>query len=78
MAFKGVKPSGQPRTLRGIAEDKGTVPAGFVSGDLDPATLLPKGMPGASQTYKDGQGENVVAASKPISPAPFANVKRGR
>lgn len=80
MAFYGVHPPAQPRTLRTIAEDKGTSPAGFVDGGVAPGSGLPISMPGALERYSDYAGVQVVAA-KPMrsqDPNPFASVRRSR
>lgn len=68
MGFKGVRPPGQPRTLRSIAEDKGSTPASR-EGELpyDANAGVPQGTPGAG-TYTDG-----AAAARPASGA----AKRG-
>lgn len=78
--YRGPKPAAQPRTLREIAETKGTVPAGFVEDTSDPVTHLPRDFKGAGQTYVDTTpSERAVSGTKrPISPSPFASVRRGR
>ena len=81
MAFYGVHPPAQPRTLRTIAEDKGTMPAGFVDGGVAPSSGLPISMPGAMERYSDYAGVQVVAttkAARPQDPNPFASLRRGR
>lgn len=71
MSYRGPKPPSQPRTLRSIAETKGTVPAGFVGDNTDPAA-----QPGA---YVDPEStRHVVGSKRPIGPTPFASVRRGR
>lgn len=78
--YRGPRPPAQPRTLREIAETKGTVPAGFVEDVSDPVTHLPPGFPSAGQTYVDPESSKHVTAGtkKPIGPNPFASVRRGR
>lgn len=80
MAFYGVHPPAQPRTLRTIAEDKGTTPSGFVDGGVEPGSGLPASMPGASERYSDYAGVQVVATKPTRSqdPNPFASLRRGR
>jgi hypothetical protein len=67
--FKGVKPSAQPRTLRTIAETKGTTPAGY-EGASEPVPMQP---------YKDvdpGHG-SLVRETNAATPHPFGNLKGG-
>ena len=79
MAFHGIRPTAQPRTLRSIAEDKGTTPSGFTDGGVAPGSGLPDTMMGAHQTYGDYAGVQVVPSARPaIDPAPFASLRRGR
>lgn len=73
--FNGPKPSAQPRTLRTIAEQKGTVPNGFIDGGVAPSGL-PVGTPGAEQVYQD-QMPAVTSAPPPPSPSPFGSIRRG-
>jgi hypothetical protein len=78
MGFRGVRPPGQPRTLRSNAEDKGTVPANFVDGGVE-ASGLPNGVRGAGETYVDVADSSVHAAPTPsLSPSPFASIRKGR
>ena len=78
MAFHGVRPTAQPRTLRSIAEDRGTTPSGFLEGGVAPGSGLPESMPGATSTYT-GMGALVVPAPRPVAdPMPFATLRRGR
>jgi len=79
MSFKGVRPSGQPRPLRGIAEDVGTMPANFVDGGVAPASGLPDSIRGAQEAYLD-LAENVIqpAPSVGLNPMPFATLRKGR
>jgi hypothetical protein len=54
--FKAARPKGQPRTLRTIAEDKGSAPAGRDPGmEIDPVAGVPMGYPGggAGQRFAD-------------------------
>lgn len=79
MTFRGVRPSAQPRTLRSIAEDKGTTPSGFVEGGVALGSGLPDAIRGAHETYSDHAGVPIVVAPRPaIDPAPFATLRRGR
>lgn len=75
MAFKGQKPSSQPRSLRSEIERKGTTPAGFSGGVQEGATPL-------GGEYKDEQVTGTGTASPtrspgPADPSPFANLKGG-
>lgn len=72
--FRGPRPAAQPRTLRSIAEDKGTVPNGFIDGGVG-AGGLPIGMPGAEQTYIDTPPA-VTPAPSPPGPNPFGTIRR--
>lgn len=80
MSYRGPKPPSQPRTLRSIAEEKGTVAAGFVPDTADPVTHLPQDFKDAGQVYRDPETVKHVTAGtrKPIGPNPFANLRRGR
>lgn len=75
MAHKGVLPKAQPRTLRTIAEQKGTTPSGFTGGDTPGVPSLPE------QGYKDVADEaKNGAVSNPASTGgkqPFGNLKGG-
>lgn len=79
---KGVKPAAQPRTLRTIAEDKGTAPAGFEGATPYVANAgVPLSEPSAMDSYVDSAQEVFeMARSAPASgaPSPFVNVKKGR
>ena len=78
--FRGARPLAQPRTLRSIAEDKGTMPAGFLDGGVAPGSGLPDAMPTAHETYFDAAGVGVVAGSPaPLTiSSPFGTLRRGR
>ncbi len=82
MAYKGPKPSAQPRTLRSIAESMGTTPNGFVEETpINPNAGIPSSTPGATQNYEDSADsvKGAGAGSKaPDGPMPFKNVKRSR
>lgn len=71
--FKGAKPSAQPRSLRSIAESKGTTMAGG-DGVQDGETVLPGG------EYKE-MPPGISNGSATRSPGaadkqPFANMKK--
>lgn len=52
--FRGVKPEGQPRSLRVIAEEDGTDAAGYEGAvPYVPQAGLPAEAPSATQTYHD-------------------------
>jgi hypothetical protein len=74
--FRGPRPSGQPRTLRSIAEDKGAQPANFLDGNVT-ASGLPVDYPTAQQVYVDTVGAAVTpSAPLPPGPTPFANLRK--
>jgi hypothetical protein len=66
MTFRAQRPKAQPRTLRSIAEDKGTAPAGRDGSlDVDPVAGVPA-QPGAGfgQRYADPADAAVVQNTK--------------
>lgn len=77
MTFRGTKPSAQPRTLRTIAENKGTTPAGFDGGEAyDAQAGLPAGALTAGQRYEDpaaaaAQQGSAVRKTTAADPKPF-------
>lgn len=82
MEFKGPKPAAQPRSLRSIAENKGTVPADFGS---EIAYDHTHGIPlidsiDVIAPYDDVAADNYPIANGPVTggPVPFSNLKRGR
>jgi hypothetical protein len=66
---KGVRPAAQPRTLRSIAEDKGTAPASFPE-DLpyDHAAGAPKAVSGG--VYADEAAAALPPPSAALKPRP--------
>jgi len=73
--FRGPRPASQPRTLRSIAEDKGTVPNGFVDGGVTAESGLPTSMPGAGQMYVEAL-PGVRPHTPPPGPLPFGTIRR--
>lgn len=69
MKHRGIRPPAQPRTLRSIAEEKGTVPAGFPA-DLayDDEAGAPVGA-GVAGTYRD--------SAEQARPSPGAGQAKG-
>lgn len=54
MPFTGTKPKGQPRTLRTIAETKGSKPAQREDNSgYDMEAGIPMSVPGGGQRYED-------------------------
>lgn len=80
--FRGVKPEGQPRTLRTIAEDGGASPAGFEGAlPYSPQAGMPASEQGATQLYHDdvASTREQQAGGGPVTaaePRPF--VVRGK
>ena len=78
----GKLPAAQPRTLRTIAERKGTKPAGFDgAAAYAPNAGMPAGMKSATDVYKDDAVEAQASATGQAvgaTPNPFVNVKKGR
>lgn len=77
--FRGKRPTAQPRTLRGIAEDKGTVPKGFDGSDNYHAGMID---PDSDHSYEDKAEQaraSVSEANKPAgaNPNPFQSLRRG-
>jgi hypothetical protein len=77
MMFRGPRPAAQPRTLRSIAEDKGTAPAGFVDGGIAPSGL-PISAPTAMQHYVGKLPGVIPGTAMPPGPSPFGVVRRSR
>jgi hypothetical protein len=79
--FKGNKPSAQPRTLRTIAEQKGSNPAGF-DGEIPyvPQTGLPVTVKGATELYVDEAMHVTLSGDKSqakgADPSPFASIRK--
>lgn len=73
--FRGVKPEGQPRSLRVIAEEDGASSEGFDGAvPYVPQSGLPAEAPSASQTYRDDVADARTAQSAPVyvpSATPF-------
>lgn len=70
--FRGVKPKSQPRTLRTIAEQKGTTPAGFDGADEPEETKLRGEYDDKAEAAKGGSPTRGTNAS---DPKPFKNMK---
>lgn len=76
--FRGEKPAAQPRSLRSIAESKGTTPSGFHE-DLpyDTNAGIPQGAVHAQGQYEDAANEAKPDASQgkrqtsPADKSPF-------
>jgi len=76
--FKGIKPTSQPRSLRSVAESKGTAPNGF-DGQLeyDAKGGVPLGARTSGAVYVDAaEGarpvlSKAVRAPMPTDPQPF-------
>lgn len=68
MGFKGLKPSSQPRSLRSVAESKGTTPAGF--SEVETQAQSP-------QKVEVGELGSPTRVDAVNAPNPFANMKGG-
>lgn len=81
MAHRGQVPDGQPRTLRSNAEQKGTVPAGFIEGvPYSPHAGCPLETVGAATTYQDNADPRNAepAERRRDQKSPFVVTKRGK
>ena len=84
MAYKAPIPAGQPRTLRSIAESKGTSPAAR-EGEIPYVAQsgMPITAPGAAQMYHDNAAADSTSNPTPaaratglVDPKPFANLRK--